>query len=320
MQWAVLMMAYGGPNSLEDVEPYLLDVRGGRETPHELVEEVRERYALIGGRSPLLEITRAQARALEAQLNWQAAEGSRFKVYVGMRHWDPYIREAIADIIRDGHRHIVGLCMAPYYSKMSIGAYAEKLRLALEEQQARDESLTNLDVRMVQAWYSHPQYIRSLADKVRAGLEKFSPEERPHVQVLFTAHSLPEVVIKQGDPYADHFQQTACLVAEAAGLPDGRWQTGYQSAGASSIPWLGPSMEDILPELAQAGKRSVLMAPIGFVSDHVEILYDIDILAQEIAQREGIHLERTESVNTTSTFIQALADIVQQKASSEQNV
>jgi protoporphyrin/coproporphyrin ferrochelatase len=318
MEWAVLMMAYGGPNSLEDVEPYLLDVRGGRATPHELVEEVRERYALIGGRSPLLEITRAQAAALEAQLNAQAAVGDHYKVYVGMRHWDPYIREAVEEIIRDGHRRIVALCMAPYYSKMSIGAYAEKLRLALEEQQAKDESLGELDVRMVQAWYSHPRYIQSLAEKVQAGLDTFSPAERENVRVLFTAHSLPVAVVNQGDPYADHFQQTACLVAEAAGLAEGRWQTGYQSAGASSVPWLGPSMEDILPEMARAGIRSVLMAPIGFVSDHVEILYDVDILAQEIAQREGIHLERTESVNTSPAFIQALAEIVEQKASSEQ--
>jgi protoporphyrin/coproporphyrin ferrochelatase len=317
MEWAVLLMAYGGPDSLDDVGPYLLDVRGGRETPYELVEEVRERYALIGGRSPLLSITRQQAEALENHLNTEEAGPNHYKVFVGMRHWTPYIREMVDEIAQAGYRQVIALCMAPYFSKMSIGAYAEKLRQALEEQKQKG---IDLNAHMVEAWNTHPGFIGSLVERVREGLDKFPPAERDGVQVVFTAHSLPVAIMKQGDPYADQFQQTAALVADACGLPEGRWQTGFQSAGASSIPWLGPSLEEMLPALAQVGKRSVLIAPIGFVADHVEILYDIDIFAQEIAGNLGIHLERTQSSNTSPAFIAALADIVTQKVSSAQSI
>jgi protoporphyrin/coproporphyrin ferrochelatase len=315
MEWAVLLMAYGGPDSLDDVEPYLLDVRGGRETPQALVEEVRERYALIGGRSPLLTITREQAAALENHLNSRPDDPNRYRVFVGMRHWAPYIREAVQEIDQAGLQHVVALCMAPYYSKMSIGAYAEKLRLALEERKESANGAGRMEVSLVEAWNTHPQFIASLVERINAGLDKFSPAERAKVQVVFTAHSLPAVLMSQGDPYADQFQQTAALVAEGAALPQGNWQTGYQSAGAQSTNWLGPSLEETLEALAQAGKRSVLIAPIGFVSDHVEILYDVDIMAQDIARNLGIHLERTESVNTSPAFIEALANIVTQKAS-----
>jgi protoporphyrin/coproporphyrin ferrochelatase len=313
MDWAVLMMAYGGPNLLEDVEPYLLDVRGGRETPPELVEEVRERYAQIGGRSPLLEITRQQASALEVCLNESSSPENHFRVFVGMRHWHPYIRAAVEQIHNAGHSRVVGICMAPYYSRMSIGAYAEKLRLAVEEVQSQDGASAPLEVRLVEAWNTHPGFIQSVVEKVQDGLAKFSPGELGRVYTIFTAHSLPVAIINQGDPYADQFKLTAGLVAEGAGLAAGCWQTGYQSAGAQNTRWLGPSLEEVLAEVAEKGEKYVLVAPIGFVADHVEILYDVDILAKSVAEKLGIHLERTESPNASPTFIQALTSIIEEK-------
>ncbi len=300
-QYAILVLAYGGPNSLDDIEPYLLDIRGGRHTPPELVEEIRERYAQIGGKSPLLEITRAQARALEERLN--AGEAGRpYRVYVGMRHWHPYIKEAVAQIAKDGIRRVIALCMAPHYSRMSIGAYIRKVEEAQKELDA------DLDVTYVESWHDHPLFLQAIAEKVRAGLQKFPPDVRDDVKVVFTAHSLPAAIVEQGDPYDKQLRETAAGVARLLGNID--WQFSYQSAGASNAKWLGPQIEDVVVELAEAGHRNILVAPIGFVADHVEILYDIDIEARGYAERAGARLERTESMNTTPLFIEALADII----------
>lgn len=308
MDWAVLLMAYGGPDSLDDIRPYLLDVRGGRETPEALVEEIRERYALIGGKSPLLEITNAQASALEAELNRQS-DGDNYRAFVGMRHWTPYIRETVGEIARAGIRNVVAICMAPYYSKMSIGAYQQKLNEALEAHPGE------WNVRMVGAWNDHPLFITSVAEKVRAGLEQFAPADRESAQVIFTAHSLPAAIMQQGDPYAKQFEQTVGLVAAASGLRPGTWHTAYQSAGAAAMKWLGPTLDDTVEKLAEAGTRKILVAPIGFVADHVEILFDIDIETKEEAEKLGVHLERTISPNDSPSFIRALAAIVQEKVS-----
>lgn len=301
---ALLVMAYGGPNSLDDIEPYLLDIRGGRATPPELVEEIRERYALIGGRSPLLDITRAQAEALAAALN---AEGTAiFKPYVGMRHWFPYIREAVEQIVADGLTRVVALVMAPHYSRMSIGAYIKKVEEAVAELGA------DLDITYVRHWGDHPLYIEAVAEHIREALQKFAPEERERVKLLFTAHSLPAAIMQQGDPYDAQLRATARLVAERLGWPEERWLFCYQSAGASNAKWLGPDINDVLPELAAQGETAVLVAPVGFVADHVEILYDIDIEARQIAEAHGLHLERMASMNTAPRFIEALAAVVRE--------
>ncbi len=304
-------MAYGGPNSLDDIEEYLLDIRGGRHTPRELVEEIRERYAAIGGKSPLLEITRAQAAALEKRLN-ELSDGSEYRVYVGMRHWYPYIKEAVAQIVEDGIVRVVALCMAPHYSRMSVGAYFRKV------QEAQEDLGAKLNVTCVESWYDHPLFLQAIAERVRAGLQKFPPEARDDVKVVFTAHSLPAAVVEQGDPYDKQLRETARGVAELLGDID--WLFSYQSAGASNAKWLGPRIEDVIVELAEAGHKNILVAPIGFVADHVEVLYDIDIEARHTAGLAGARLERTESMNVTPLFIEALADIVRQHvpANSEQ--
>jgi ferrochelatase len=316
MDSAVLMMAYGGPGSLADVEPYLLDVRGGRPTSPELLEQIRSHYAQIGGRSPLLEITRAQAAALEARLNAgqpnpasdAQGPGERYRVYVGMRHWHPYIGEAVMQIVRDGFRRVVGLCMAPHYSSMSIGAYYAKV------DQARQALDIPLEVIKIEDWHDHPLFVQALAERVRAAQTLFPGAERDRITYLFTAHSLPSALIEQGDPYDGLVRATAQRLAGQLGLAPAQWQMCYQSAGATGARWLGPAVEDVIVEMADSGRHSILVVPIGFVADHVEILFDLDIECRAIAQARGVHLERIESLNTTPTFIEALAALVRAAA------
>jgi ferrochelatase len=299
----VLLMAYGGPDSLDDVEPYLLDIRGGRPTPPELVEEIKERYALIGGRSPLLEITRRQAEALEAYLN-RTGE-AHFRAYVGMRHWRPRIKEALAHMAEDGVEQAIALVMAPHYSRMSTGAYFERL----------DEAIQDLGVDIaftrIESWHSHPGLITALAKKAEAALEHFTGDGADAMpKVIFTAHSLPARILDWGDPYDAQLRETATLLAERLELPEDRWLFCYQSAGRSSEPWLGPKIENVVVELAQAGEKHLLVVPIGFVCDHVEILYDIDIESCQLAEAHGARLERSESLNVSPAFIAVLADLV----------
>lgn len=292
---AVLLMAYGGPNNLAEVEPYLLDVRGGRPTKPELVEEIRGRYAKIGGRSPIRELTEAQAAGLGRAL------GPRFPVYVGMRHWNPYIKETVDRIAGEGHRRLVGIVMAPHYSAMSIGAYEKKL---LEAAAGR------LETAMVQRWGDHPAFLDAVAAHVRQALARFPAPER--VQVLFTAHSLPERILANGDPYPDELRASATAVAQRLDLPT--WRFAFQSAGATPEPWLGPEAGSVIRELAAAGHDAFLIVPIGFVCDHVEILYDVDVEYRGLAQKLGVRLERTVSLNDDPGLIATLADLARRAA------
>ena len=290
-----MVMAYGGPGKLDDVEPYLLDVRGGRATSPQLVEEIRTRYARIGGRSPILELTRAQAAAVGRAL------GDRFHVTVGMRHWHPYIKEAVDELRRAGYRRLVGIVMAPHYSSMSVGAYEKKLLEA-----AGDDVATAL----VRSWWEQPRFLDAVATHLTEALQRFS---RPRdVQVIFTAHSLPQRILAAGDPYPDELLASAKQVAQRLRLKD--WRFAYQSAGATSEPWLGPDAEEIMTELAKSGHNAILLVPIGFVCDHVEILYDIDVEYQALAQRLGVQLERTKSLNDDPGLVAAVTEVVRSAA------
>lgn len=308
MKKAVLVMAYGGPDSLDDIEPYLLDIRGGRATSPELIEEIRERYARIGGRSPLLAITQSQAQALEQALNAGSSSGP-YQVYVGMRHWKPYIRDIVAQIAAEGYNSLLAFCMAPHASKMSTGAYRQRLNEAVAGLPDPD-----FQTDFIESWFDQPFLIRSLAGKVRRAVEQFSPDERAQIHYVFTAHSLPAAIIQQGDPYEIQLNHTARLLAEELGLAPNQYQFGYQSAGAAGGLWLGPSIEDVLPELSKAGKKCVLVTPIGFMADHVEILFDLDIEAQEIAHQHGIRMVRSQSLNASPDFIEGLADFLLHRA------
>jgi ferrochelatase len=298
----ILLMAYGSPDSLDDLEPYLLDIRGGRHTSDSLVQEMRERYTLIGGRSPLFDITRVQAEGLQAELNSRYADrGLNFRAYVGMRHWEPRIKEAIAQMEADGIHEVVALVMAPHSSQMSTGAYFARLDEAIAETGA------HLQVIKVENWHDHPGLIEAIAEKTLAAWKKFG-SDAPFV--LFTAHSLPARILENGDPYDNQLHETASLLAERLKLTPGRWSFSYQSAGQSAEPWLGPPIEQVVLELIQKGEKNLLVVPVGFVCDHVEVLYDIDIAARKLAAQHGARLERSESLNASPTFIDALADIV----------
>jgi ferrochelatase len=303
---AILLMAMGGPERLEDVEPYLNDVRGGRPTSPELVEEIRERYRRTGGKSPALNITRSVARRLEQKLNGPG--GERYRSYVGLRHWRPYIKDAYAELLDDLPERIVGLCMAPQYSSLSTGAYmkkAEEARAALG-----DETPLNF----VASWYRHPRLIEAIADNIQAGLQLFPADVRPRVPILFTAHSLPSRVLDMKDPYPHEVQGTIDAVRERLGSVPTRF--AYQSQGRSAEPWLGPTVEQAVDELAREGHRELLVAPIGFICDHIETLFDLDIELKESAARKGLRLERMPMLNDSAPLVDLLASVVDMHESS----
>lgn len=296
---AILAMALGGPTNLDDVGPYLADIRRGRPTPPAMVEEFRERYRRIGGGSPLLEISTAQARGLEATLT---SEGFRVRAYVGMRHWHPYIAEAVAQIAADGMRRVVAFCLTPYYSRMSVGAYLDAARQAAKEQGL------DLELTAVESWNDAPGLADAFAEKVAAGRAALGREGFRDPYVLFTAHSLPRTIIEAGDPYERELQETRRAIE--ARLPRMRSSMAYQSAGRTADPWLGPPFEEVIEDLGRKGEQAVLVVPFGFVSDHLEILYDVDLEAQERAEKAGVRLERTASLNTDPKFVAAMAAAV----------
>lgn len=295
---AVLLMAYGGPGSLDEVEPFLQDVRGGRPTSPHLVAELRARYARIGGRSPIRELTEAQGAGVARQL------GERFAVYVGMRHWHPYIADAVARIAADGHRRVVGIVLAPHYSALSVGVYEARLREA-----ARGR----LDPIVVPRWGDEPAFLDAVAGRVTRALERFPGA--PPVRVIFTAHSLPERIRARGDPYPTELEASAAAVAARVGLRE--WRVAYQSAGATPEPWLGPDAGAVVRELAAQGHRAFLVVPIGFVCDHVEVLYDVDVAYRALAAELGARLERSESLNNDPLLVTALATIARRAAATQ---
>jgi ferrochelatase len=278
---AVVLMAYGSPSSSEDVRPYLEDVRGGRPVSDEAVAELAERYRRIGGRSPLDDATEAQRAALERELG--------VPVLIGMKHWRPRIAEAVETALAGGATRVIGLVLAPHYSQMSVGEYRERLEAALA---GRAELL------LVESWHDDPAFIDVLAERV----------EGTRAWVVFTAHSLPERILADGDPYREQLLETSRLVAERAGLD--RWSFAFQSASPTGEPWLGPDVLDELERLRREGVGTVLVAPVGFVSDHLEILWDLDVQAREKAEELGLELSRIASLNDDPAFIRALAGLV----------
>jgi len=299
----LLVMAYGGPESLDDLPGYLADIRRGRPTPRAVLDEIAQNYRSIGGRSPLLEMTRRQANALAARLG-----RTRFACYIGMRHWAPWIEDAVARMADDGVTHAVSLVLAPHYSRISVGAYQQRVAEGLDMVHGR------IDFIHVASYHDVPKVVGALAARVRAGLNLWSEEERAGVHVVFSAHSLPARILASGDPYAAQCRETARCVAARAELPSGRWSWSYQSAGRSPEPWLGPSLQEHLEALARHGVRHVLSVPVGFVADHVEVLCDIDIQARERARSLGVRLERVTMLNDDPLFIEGLAEIVEAHA------
>jgi ferrochelatase len=302
----VLAMAYGTASGPEDVERYYTDIRGGRTPSPELLEELKERYAAIGNRFPLLEITRAQASALERELELE--EPGRFKVYLGMKHSPPFIRQGVEEMRADEIRRAVGLVLAPHYSRLSIGTYIDRVNAAVGESDG--ESPAGPAFTFIESWHDHPLFIEAVADRVEEALSKLPSGEREGATVVFTAHSLPAKILAEGDPYPAQLQETADLVAKKLGLSS--YRTGWQSAGRTPEPWLGPDLGEIIRDVAAAGHPAMVVCACGFVADHLEILYDLDIEAEHEAQEAGITLVRTRSMNDAPDFVAALAAVVRE--------
>ncbi|MEW9668864.1 ferrochelatase [Ammoniphilus sp. 3BR4] len=295
----LLVMAYGTPSSLNEVEAYYTHIRRGNPPSPEKLQELIERYEAIGGVSPLNEITRSQVSELERKLNETSDEYS-FHAYIGMKHAYPFIEEAVAQMAQDGISSAVGIVLAPHYSIMSVGTYN---KTALEAAQAH-----HIHLSCVKSYHLEPSFIEALVQRVKDALCRFPTDKQQEVKVLFTAHSLPEKILELGDPYPEQLRETAQAVAEGSGVSN--WDNGWQSAGQTAVPWLGPDILDEMKALQDEGVKDLIISPIGFVSDHLEVLYDIDIEAQKLARELGIHLERTASLNSDPLFIEALSRAV----------
>lgn len=295
---AVLLMAYGTVDQLCHMQEYLQDIAGGRPPTQELLVEMTRRYELVGG-SPLTRITLQQAAALEHELQ---RRGKSRRVYVGMRHWEPRIRSTVARMAADGIRQAVGIVMAPHYSSFSIGRYRQRLVEALDTIPGAP------DVRLVERWWREPQLQQAIQERICEALPRRGAR-CDSVHVVFTAHSLPVRARELGDPYETEVRAHAALLAESLNLL--RWSFAFQSAGTRGEAWLGPSLDEELARLAAGDVRHVLVAPIGFVCDHVEVLYDLDVEACRFASELGLDLWRTESLNLSAALIAALADVVE---------
>src|SRR5690349_8440085 len=291
---AVILMAYGSPNSLDEVADYLAQVRGGRDSSQAEVEHLKQRYQRVGGRTPLLQITKAQAEALEKKL---VAEGLPARVSYGMKHWHPFVEDVVEKIELDHPPTIIGVALAPHYSKLSIGGYEESVRRGLAKKNSNTRFI------MVKNWHLQPLLIRALSSRVSNKLREMG--DSGETALVFTAHSLPIRAVSEDDPYKVQLLQTSKLVAEEAGAT--KWHFAFQSASGPPGAWLGPSLKEKISELSRNGTKRILVCPVGFVSDHLEILYDLDVEAKEFAESLGMVLDRTPSLNDDPGLIEALA-------------
>jgi len=296
-QSAVLLLAHGSPDRVEEIPEFLGYVTGGRPLPDAVVKEVQHRYGLIGS-SPLTRITLRQGELLEREL--------KLPVYVGMRNWHPLTGDVVKRIQQDGMTRVVAICLAPQNSRTSVGLYRSAL--------LGDSGNAPFEVDFVDNWHDHPLLIKAFAQKLTAGWQRACDEAGARVPIIFTAHSVPERTITEGDPYEAQAKETASLVAmEVPQLTVDDWQFAFQSQGMSGGAWLGPTVEDTIRGLKAKGHRAVFLQPIGFLCDHVEVLYDIDIAFREFAQKESMRLWRAESLNESPTLIAALAEVARSR-------
>jgi ferrochelatase len=288
---AILLLAHGSPDSVEEIPEFLLQVTGGRRLPEPVIEEVKHRYRLIG-QSPLTCWTREQGDLLARELG--------VPVYIGMRNWRPFIADAVQSMVDAGITRTVAICLAPQNSRTSVGLYRNVLYNAIQ---------TSCEVDFVEAWYNHPLLIQAFAERLLSGWTAACRETQARVPVIFTAHSVPQRTITDGDPYEAQAKETAALVAREVSLRDDDWTFAFQSQGMSGGAWLGPTVEETIVGLRAKGHRSVFIQPVGFLCDHVEVLYDIDIAFQQFAKSENMVLYRAESLNGSPLLTAALADL-----------
>ena len=293
----MLLLAHGAPDRLEDIPEFLLNVRGGRKLPEPMVQEIVRRYRLIGGGSPLMRLTKLQADGLARLL--------AHPVYIAMRNWKPFISDTIHQLAEAGVDRVVALCLAPQNSRTSIGLYRRYLDDAVAK------FAPGLQVDFIESWHDHPLLVEAYREKVAAAMARVEQETGRPAPVIFTAHSVPEKTIADGDPYDQQVRETARRVAETLNLAE--YRLAFQSQGMTAEPWIGPTVESLIDEIARAGQRHVLLAPVGFVCDHVEILYDIDVLFRDYGKSKGVAVHRSESLNDSPAFIRALAAIITER-------
>jgi len=305
----IMLMAYGTPETAEHVAPYYTHIRGGRPPSPEAVAHLTHRYEAVGGRTPLTELTEEVRAAVAERL---AERGLDVPVYVGMKHWHPYIADVLPRVRADGVTRLIGIVLAPHYSRFSVGGYQ---RYVFEGMHKHD---TPLEVEFVQQWHDHPGFVDVMTTLVREALTRFPEDARDDVVVVFSAHSLPERIRTWGDPYEAQLAESARAVAARVGLREAR--VAWQSAGATGEPWIGPDILDYLDTLHAEGVRHVLQVPIGFVCDHLEILYDLDVETRAKAESLGMTYRRTQLPNVRPDFVEALADIAARAVAGENTV
>ena len=305
----IMLMAYGTPETPEHVAPYYTHIRGGRPPSPESVAHLVHRYEAVGGRTPLTELTQEVRAGLADGL---AARGLDAPVYVGMKHWHPYIADVLPQVHADGVTRLVGIVLAPHYSRFSVGGYQRYLFEGMHKHGVR------FDVEFVEQWHDHAGFLDVMATLVRDELALFPEDARDDVTVVFSAHSLPERIRTWGDPYESQLAASARAVADRVGIRDAR--LAWQSAGATGEPWIGPDILDYLDTLHAEGVRNVLQVPIGFVCDHLEILYDLDVEASAKARGLGMTYRRTRLPNARPDFVAALTDVAARAAAGENTV
>lgn len=305
----VIIMTYGSPKTLDLIPQFLKNVYGGKDASAEVIAEFRRRYSLIGG-SPLVKITQDQAAALAKELPRLYPNGPKFKVIAGMRFSDPFINNVIPKLAQ-GADTVVGIIMSPQYSPIIMRGYTKDLKQAVAKL-----NKTDLKLKIAANWHTQPYFIKALAQSVKQALNNFPQEVKKSVPVLFSAHSMPKRVIDIEPDYINRLKQTAADVAKEVGLPKKSWRFCYQSAGHTPEAWLKPDFADLMPQLHAQGYKNVLIAPIQFLADHLEILYDIEIGARLQAEKYGIRFTRTASLNASPLFIKALASVVKETLSS----
>ena len=293
---AIILMAYGSPSSLDEVGDYLAQVRGGRGSSPDEIEHLKQRYQRVGGQTPLLQITKSQADVLQKKL---IADGAPARVSFGMKHWHPFVEDVVEKISIDNPPILVGLALAPHYSKLSIGGYEDSVRRGLARRHSKVPFV------MVKSWHTEPSLITALSTRVSNMLKEIAGSGG--TMVVFTAHSLPLRVVSDDDPYQAQLLETSQLVANEAHVTN--WDFAFQSASGPTGTWLGPSLKEKITEFSNKGITRILVCPVGFVSDHLEILYDLDVEARDYANSRGVVLSRTLSLNDDPMFIEALARV-----------
>ncbi|MEK3799651.1 ferrochelatase [Peribacillus sp. FSL H8-0477] len=304
----LLVMAYGTPYQEEDIERYYTHIRHGRRPSEELIADLKGRYEAIGGLSPLAKITDAQAAALESKLN-ASQDQIEFKTYLGLKHIEPFIEDAVQQMKEDGIEEAVSIVLAPHFSTFSVKSYNDRAK-------QESDKINGPAIVSVESWYQEPKFIQYWVDQLQATIRTMTPEQKEDFVLVVSAHSLPEKILQNGDPYPDQLHETAKLIAEAANVKN--YAVGWQSAGQTPEPWLGPDVQDLTRDLFnEKGYKAFIYIPAGFIAEHLEVLYDNDYECKVVTDEIGAAYYRPEMPNANPAFIDALATVIKKRLNQE---